>query len=274
VFAHSPYQAEPFVLDDVSYTFTGEDIFYLREAAQAEQYRNTVRLKVNMPVVLEKQEIWRYEDPPVLYDDNLQGVFPFRASYFREIEHEGYEARYSVRDLNGQERSVVYADYIDTKEEAEGRLEYSGGPFSYGAYDVTTNPDKAIVTLNGGGDLYRAAIFGRPIVFDLNRSCFMRDSEAVTKYGTAALNITGAYFSEDEFNGKPMYEDWVGRELAERLQPKREITIKTHRGVFHGRVGAAVTVKTKGETIRGTVTGLSLRYRREGAFQAAFKIRE
>jgi hypothetical protein len=229
-----------------------------------------------MPVSLEKQEIWRYEDPPVLYDEILQTIYPFRPSYFRDIEDDGYEARYRVKDLKGRDRAVVYADQVDTREESEGRLEYSGGPFSYSAYDITSHPDRAIVTINcgetGGGDLYRAAIYGRPIVFDINRSCFMRDSESIAQYGTSALNVTGSYFSEDDFNGKPMYEDWVNRELAERLQAKREITIKTHRGVFHARVGATVMVGLKDRTMRGTVTALSLRYRRGKAFVAVFKI--
>jgi hypothetical protein len=50
VFAHSPYQTEPILDDDFSHTFTGNDIFYLRKWARAEMYRNTVRLKINMPV--------------------------------------------------------------------------------------------------------------------------------------------------------------------------------------------------------------------------------
>jgi hypothetical protein len=78
VFAHSPYQTEPLLDDEgnpegsFSYTFTGEDIFYLRKTARAELYRNTVRLKINLPIALEKQEIWRYDDPPVLYDDSFK----------------------------------------------------------------------------------------------------------------------------------------------------------------------------------------------------------
>jgi len=64
------------------------------------------------------------------------------------------------------------------------------------------------------GDLYRAAIYGRPIVLDLNRSCFLKDTEGVNAYGTVALNVTGSYFSEHEIDGKagtkvPHYEDWV-----------------------------------------------------------------
>ena len=85
LFAHSPYQeenlrptgsveeqTEPFVYDDFSHVFTGEDIFYLRKTARAELYRNSIRLKVNMPVSLEKQEIWRYGEAPVFYDEALK----------------------------------------------------------------------------------------------------------------------------------------------------------------------------------------------------------
>jgi hypothetical protein len=276
VFAHSPYQSEPFIQDDDSYTFTGEDIFYLRLASRSGAYRNTVRLKINLPVTLEKQEIWRYADSPVLYDAELKPVYPFRAAAKRDIENEGYEAQYTVKDSKGGERNVVYTDFIDTREEAESRLEHGGGDFSYSAYDVTTHHDRARVRLqtSADGDLYTAAIHGRPVVFDLNRSCFLRDSGEIQKYGTAALNITGPYFSEDEFNGKPMYEDWTARELAERLHPKREITLKTHRAVFHGRVGARVKIETRKENYMGVIDALTLRYKKEAAFEASFKITE
>jgi hypothetical protein len=231
VFAHSPYQTEPQSTSDSSYTFSGENIFYFRKIAMADYYRNTVRLKINMPVSLEKQEIWRYDDPPVFYDDNLKPYYPFRDPLVREIENGNYEAKYRVMDEKCRERNVVFADKIDTQEEAESRLEYSGCGFSYSQYDVTTNNNKAILKLNkdNDGDLYYAGIYGRPIVLDLNRSCFIRDDNAVTAYGTAALNVTGSYFSDYEINGKPQYEDWVVRELAERLQQKREFTVKTHR---------------------------------------------
>jgi hypothetical protein len=276
VFAHSPYQSEPLEEDDYSYTFTGGDIFYLRKTALAERYRNTVRLKINLPVVFEKQEIWRYGEVPVLYDDSLQARYPFKAPLMREIEAGGYEARYRVIEVNGRERPVVYADLIDTREEAESRLEYGGGPFSYSAYDVTSHPDRAILTLHkeAEGDLYKAAIYGRPIVFDVNRSCYLRDDEGIAAYGTAALNITGSYFSEYEINGRPQYEDWVGRELAERIQDRREFTVKTHRGLFNARVGAKVRILTNRELLQGTINAFTFRYRKYEAFQSTFKIRE
>jgi hypothetical protein len=260
----------------IPYTFTGEDIFYLRKTSRAELYRNTVRLKINLPVVFEKQEIWRYDEPPVLYDDFLQPHYLFKAPLVREIEAGDYEVHYRIIEANGKERAVVFADQIDTREEAESRLEYDGGPFSYSAYDVTTHTDRAILTLHkeADGDLYKAAIHGRPIVLDLNRSCFLRDSEGIAAYGTASLNVTGSYFSEYEIDGKPQYEDWVGRELAERIQNKREFTVKTHRGLFNARIGAKVRILTKKELLRGIINAFTFRYRKHEAFQASFHITE
>jgi hypothetical protein len=274
VFAHSPYQAEPLQEDDYSYTFTGEDIFYLRKTARAEQYRNTVRLKMNLPVELEKQEIWRYEESPVLYDEFLQARYPFKAPLVREIEAGGYEARYRIIETGGKERNIVFADEIDTKEEAESRLAYEGGPFSYSAYDVTTRHDRAILTLRkeADGDLYKAALYGRPIVLDINRSCFLRNDEGIAAYGTAALNVTGSYFSEYGINGKRHYEDWVSRELAIRIQDRREFTVKTHRGLFHARVGAKVRIQTQKELLRGTINAFTFRYRKDKAFVSTIRI--
>jgi hypothetical protein len=307
VFAHSPYQTEPLANIDCSYTFTGENIFYLRKIDRAELYRNTVRLKINLPISLEKQEIWRYDDPPVFYDEFLQPHFPFKYPLVREIEAGKYEARYRIADESGKERNVVFADEIDAKDEAENRLDYDGGAFSYSHYDVTSNYDRAIITMQkeADGDLYKASIHGRPIVLDLNRSCFLRDIESVNNFGTAALNVTGSYFSEHEINGKPQYEDWVTRELAERIQNNREFTVKTHRGLFNARVGASVKIciladfnrrsfckaKTppkafetaasmppkangmKNEEIIGVINAFSFRYKRNAAFVSAFRIR-
>ena len=280
VFAHSPYQTEQLLNDEISHTFTGEDIFYLRKISKTEQYRNTVRLKVNMPVSLARQEIWHYDDSPVFYDEFLQAHYPFKYPLVREIEAGLYEAKYKVKDTDGKERNVIYADEIDTQGEAENRLEYDGGPFSYSTYDLTTNHDKAVITLQktNDGDLYRAAIHGRPIVLDINRSCFIRDLEAVADYGTVALNVTGSYFSEYPIQrgnvAIAQYEDWVMRELEERLQNRREFTVKTHRALFNARVGAKVKIIMSTEQLTGTINAFSFRYKRNQAFVSAFRIRE
>jgi len=276
VFAHSPYQTEALDNSEYSHTFTGEDIFYMRKTARADYYRNSVRLKINMPVVLERQAIWHYDEHPVFYDEYLQPHYPFKYPLVREIEAGKYEAKYRVVDANGKERNVVFADEIDNKEEAENRLDYDGGAFAYSLYDVTTYSDRAILTLHKeqDGDVYIAAIFGRPIVLDINRSCFLSDSESAAVYGTAALNVTGSYFSDFEIDGKPHYEDWVCRELADRLQSRREFTVKTHRGLFHARVGAKVQVTVNREQLTGVINALSLRYKRDKAFVASFRIQE
>jgi hypothetical protein len=287
VFAHSPYQTETLITDDVSYSFSGGRIYYLRTTAMAEKYRNTVRMKINVPVSLERQEIWRYVDAPVLYDGDVRPYYPFRANNPREIEHGGYEARYVVKDDIGNERAVIYADLVDTKEEAENRLQFSDGEFHYSAYDVGTYHDRALVTLgkeqadnneqsdvSGGCNLLYAGIYGRPVVLDLNRSCFMRDDADVARFGTCALNVSGSYFSTDDVNGRPQYEDRVCRELAERLARKREFTIKTHRAVFHARIGAAVDIVTKAGTARGVINALAFHFKRGEAFRAGFRIKE
>jgi hypothetical protein len=276
VFAHSAYQAEPLADSETSYTFTGGDIFYLRIAARADYYRNTVRLKINMPIVLEKQEIWHYDDAPVFYDDYLQSHFPFRYPLMRDIEAGAYEARYRIKDAEGKERNVIFADLLDTQEEAENRLDYDGGGFAYLLYDITTYHDRALLTLrkDNDGDLYHAAIYGRPIVLDLNRACYLRNSEAVASYGTAALNVSGSYFSDYVVGDRPHYEDWVVRELAERVQNGRELTVKTHRGLFNARVGARVKLGMRNEELAGTINAFALRYKRDRAFVATFKIHE
>jgi hypothetical protein len=284
VFAHSPYQTETVTDNEYSHTFTGKDIFYLRKIDKSELYKNTVRLKVNMPVSLEKQEIWRYDDPPVIYDEFLQGYYPFKYPLVREIEAGKYEAKYKIKDNEGKERNVVFADEIDTQEEAENRLEFvssgdaDGGAFSYSHYEISN--DRAFLTIQkeNDGDLYKASIYGRPIILDLNRSCFMKDIEAVEAYGTVALNVTGTYFSEYEIQRGNLtlaqYEDWVIRELEQCMQNRREFTVKTHRALFNARVGARVKIQIKNEELAGTINAFSLRYRKDKAFVAAFKIRE
>ena len=280
VFAHSPYQSEPLADNEYSYTFDGENMFYLRKIEKAEFYRNTVRLKINIPISLDKQEIWRYDDSPVFYDEFLQAHYPFIYPLVREIEAGKYEAKYKVKAADGKPKNVIYADQIDGKEEAENRLEYDGGPFAYSYYDITSNYDRAILTLqkDNDGNLYNASINGRPIILDLNRSCFVKDTEAVETQGTIALNVTGSYFSEYEIMRGNLfvnqYEDWALRELEERLQKKREITVKTHRALFNARVGAKVKIKTKDGETAGTINAFAFRYKKEKAFIAAFKILE
>ena len=102
----------------------------------------------------------------------------------------------------------------------------------------------------------------------------MRDMDEIAANGTAALNVTGSYFSGYEVNGRMQYEDWAVRELAERIQNRREFTVKTHRGLFNARVGAKVKILLKNEQLMGMITAFSFRYKQDKAFVATFKIQE
>jgi hypothetical protein len=67
--------------------------------------------------------------------------------------------------------------------------------------------------------------------------------------------------------------------LAERLQDRREFTVKTHRGLFNARVGAKVKIamsneKRTKEELTGVINAFSLRYRKGEAFVTSLKIIE
>ena len=276
VFAHSPYQAEPFEENESSYRFDGGNLFYLHSSSRFGEYRNTVRLKFNRPVTLPRQEIWRYEDPPVFYGDDLAPTYPFPLASPRAISRAAYTARYRVQDGGGTDRDVIYADEIDTESEATARLAYTGGPLRYTAFDTTTYRDQAILRLETDADaeLSSASIHGRPIVYDLNCSCYLRDDAGIARYGTRALNVTGGYFSSDSVNGKAQYEDWAEKELAEQIREKKGFQVKTNRAVFHARVGAAVTVVDNGVETPALIRALRLRYRKREAFVASLNLEE
>jgi hypothetical protein len=206
----------------------------------------------------------------------MQAYYPFRNHTLREIENDGYEARYRVVDAAGKVRPVIYADDVDTQEDAQARINTQGGIIEYSKYDVTTHHDKALVTLNSDGDvdLLNASIHGRPIVLDLNRSHYESDTVNIQQYGTAALNVSGAYFSESVAGVYPQYVDWVKRELAERLVPKKEYTVKTNRALFHARVGASVRIETQENDYVGKINDLTFHYKKGVAFVAILKINE
>jgi hypothetical protein len=70
------------------------------------------------------------------------------------------------------------------------------------------------------------------------------------------------------------YEDWAVRELAERTRRKREYIVKTHRALFHARVGAKVSINVRNEDTAGVINAFSFRYRKNKAFVATFRIKE
>jgi len=63
------------------------------------------------------------------------------------------------------------------------------------------------------------------------------------------------------------------RELEERLQNRREFTVKTHRALFHARVGAKVKIAVRNEETEGVINAFSFRYKKDKAFVSIFRIR-
>ena len=88
------------------------------------------------------------------------------------------------------------------------------------------------------------------------------------------MNVTGTYFSDFEIDGVPQYEDWVTRELAERILNKKVFAVKTHRALFHARVGADVKISLRDEELSGTINAFTFRYKRDKSFISTFKIKE
>jgi hypothetical protein len=72
----------------------------------------------------------------------------------------------------------------------------------------------------------------------------------------------------------PQYEDWVIRELTERIQNKRGFIVKTHRGFFNARVGVKVRILIQKKSPRGTTNAFMFRYRKDEMFVSTFKITE
>jgi len=274
VFQNSPYQQDSNGEEDGYFRIEGNEIFMLTTTERYDLYANSVRFRANLPERLGRQEIWRYEDAPILYDENEKPYFPFRGNIERRIEKNNYEAEYKVTGMDMEDLQVLFADEVDSPEQAEARLQFSGGPFGYLQFDTAEHLDKALIMLNAenDGDLFNATIHGRPIVMNLNRSCFRSDTSEIKKRGLRVKNTTGAYYSECEFAGIPHYEDWVKKELAERVKPVKEYTIKTHKAIFNAKIGADMEVDLEKGKIRGVLVSYSLTYKAKKAFVATLKI--
>ena len=65
--------------DPVQYTLDKTNLTHIRMYDLADQYRNTIRGKWTRYVEMEDVEIWRYQDDPAVYDENLTPSYPFIA---------------------------------------------------------------------------------------------------------------------------------------------------------------------------------------------------
>lgn len=279
IFSASPYLTGAIEPDEAE--SLDLELFYKVEIEDAlDVFNNDVRLRWNKPERLERQIIWRYDDPPIFYDINLQKSYPFKLlGEKRDIEAEDlpYYAPYTVKLPDGKELRVVFADVLDTAAEVEAGMVMDTAGLSVEEYDTDSYPEKAIIKLTCSEDteLYELTIYGRPIVVKANYSCYRRDTESIDTYGLNVLNATGKYFSDAEVLGLPHYQEWTERILLICKQRRRRIKLQSEYGLFHARVGAKTTITNIEDVgISCSVEQLKFRYKKEKGFTANIRMLE
>jgi hypothetical protein len=94
--------------------------------------------------------------------------------------------------------------------------------------------------------------------------------------GTVAENITTPYLSESLRDGVPYYRTFAAGLLDKLSRARKGFFLKTNRGVFHARVGAAVSVNLPDGLVceRAEIVEMELRYKAREAFHATFFLEE
>jgi hypothetical protein len=275
LFAHSPYQREEEEPEETPYTLGNANLFYLSRTDAREEFHNEIRLKWNKAETKPRQKLWRYEDPPVLYAEDLSPFYPFRAAgEKRAIENEEpeYTALYTALGDDGKPRTVLYADELDTQAQVESGMQTSGPGLEVAFYNPERYPDRAVIRLlcTADTDLEELSIWGRPIAVEPNFACYLRDEESIAAHGLRVLNATGKYFSDTLYDEKPQYSLWTERTLDRLSKFRRRYLAKTNRGIFHARVGAKVelseTKLSSGISVTCRIEELFLRYRKNESF--------
>ncbi|MCK5674442.1 MAG: hypothetical protein KAH95_13770, partial [Spirochaetales bacterium] len=149
IFSASPYQTGASVPDEVEHLDI--ELFYKVEIEDAlDVFNNDVRLRWNKPERLEKQILWRYDDPPIFYDASLKKSYPFKLlGEKREIEVVDipYYAPYTAKLSDGKELRAVFADMLDSAADVEARMVTDAAGLTVEEYDTDSYPEKAIIKL-------------------------------------------------------------------------------------------------------------------------------
>jgi len=265
--------------DAIQYTFDNTNVNHIRMHDLRDQYRNTLRLRWTRYREFSGIELWRYADPPVIYTGTLAPTYPFVAKgEKRDVENEGYEARFSVQTDDVKTLPVVYAENVDTQETFSANLVTSGPALQVCAYDVTTLRDRATLCLKAVADtvLLSAAIKGDAIAGETSFSHYIDDPVEVAVNGTVAENITTPYLSETARDGVPYYQTYASSLLTKLKRARKGFFLKTNRGLFHARVGAPVRINMADGLIseRAEIVEMELRYKAREAFVASFFLEE
>ena len=124
--------------------------------------------------------------------------------------------------------------------------------------------------------LLSAMISGDAIAGETSFSHYIDKPTEVALNGTVAENITTSYLSESLRDGIPYYRTFAAGLLDKLSRTRKGFFLKTNRGVFHARVGAAVVVRLPDGLVceRAEIVEMELRYKAREAFHASFFLEE
>jgi hypothetical protein len=137
VFDGSVYETNIVVDDFTSYTFRGEQVYRIRARVRRDLYRNAVRFKANMPVLLSKREVYAVPDAGVnsrkkykyyTYDrDGNQKAVVFFDEVEKVTDNNTFLARPVALDLN---RTHIVYDALEVEKNGTQATNVTGKYFS------------------------------------------------------------------------------------------------------------------------------------------------
>lgn len=273
-FIESPYDSENEFNTEVCFSLNENEITHYRFFNNREKYANNVRLKYTRYVQMERQELWRYSDGPVWYDEDMKPYYPFTDDSRKIISDNDYQTIYTAKNEEGKTRNVVYADGIDSEEEFLEAMEVTGEDKPVVLqYDTRTYRDRAIVQLGRNGKLIglrKASITGRAIISETNYSVFVKNDDEIAIHGQIVRNVSSKYLSDDLIEDEPFCQRRAKDFLKECVNCKGGYYLTTFIPMIQARVGAFMDIRLKadGEYKKVRIDELTFRYKKEAAFSS------
>lgn len=252
IFAYSSFQEEENQCNENGFLFRASHIYAMTTEIAGERFSNDVRLKWHRTVRGEHQQIWKYDDAPVVYGEDLKPAYPFlNYGNLRDIQilDQDYIAEYRVI-IGGQRLPMIHAVEVDDSVTVTARMENSG-VIELQDYDRETTPDSALLHLvcEEPGNLENLDIWGTPYYQQLNCCCYRKDQASINQWGRRVRNITGAYFTQEKKDGVIQCEKWVEERLTRFGKPRKRYRMKTEMPLFPWKPHCRVQIEG---TLRGT----------------------
>jgi hypothetical protein len=272
-FTGSPYDPGSTADTESSYELAAADITHYRRFDSYEDYANSIRVKYTRYTETERTELWRLSEAPVWFDEQMNAYYPFTNT--RDIERNGDEVVYSVKNIFGKTQTVVYAEEIDSAEIFKSNIVTKNGEkMTVVKYDTASYRTKALlkVTAPSSGALVKSmAISGRAIVAEQNFCVYRKDEDEITKRGLTVLNDTNRYLSDTLFNGTEQYKVYADQLLNKKKKLYHCYFVKTNKALLHARAGAYMSIHLgadgTGAPVETEITELTLRYKKDAAFE-------